>query len=83
MAQPREEIQQLLRPHALRRREVRTGQGLPDRGEQLAPIDGHADPHRQQKAGADGLPGPIRGQAPAGDQTVHVRMQDQRLAPGV
>ena len=62
---------------------LRARQGLSDRGQQLAPKHRHDDACGEQKAVADGLPGPVRRPPTAGHQTVHMRMQHQGLAPGV
>src|SRR5512134_3068642 len=81
MAEPREQVEPLLWPDALRQREHLLGQRLADRGEQLASEHRHDDAYRQQKAVPDRLPGPVRRQPATGDQAMPVRMQDQRLAP--
>ena len=54
-----------------------------DQAQQLAAEDHSHDRQRQQKTLADGLPGTLLSQTSAGDQTVQMRMQHKRAAPGV
>ena len=83
MAQPRQEIEERLRPEPLGQGEVCTRPRLTDRRQQLPPEHRHDDPCWEQKPVAHGLPLPVRGAPTAGHETVHMRMQHQGLAPGV
>jgi hypothetical protein len=78
-----QEVEELLRSHRLGEAQLATRAGLPDGGEHLAPKYRHHHPCRQQKPMAYGHPLPHWGQPTSGNQAVHVRVQDQRLTPGV
>jgi hypothetical protein len=55
-----------------------------ERCDELAAEEAAEDAHGQEEAGPAGLPGAsVVGQAAGGDDTVHVGMMDQSLAPGV
>ena len=83
MAETVEQVEHLLRTQPLRHHQLSARPRTPDRVEPLAPQDRHDDPRRQQKPMADSLPGPVWRHATARDQTMHMGMQHQGLAPGV
>ena len=73
----------LLRSYWLGEGQLATRAGLPDGGQHRAPPHRHHYPGRPQKPVAHGHPSPGRGQPTPSDQAGHVRVQDQRLTPGV
>jgi len=83
VAQAVQEVEHLLRSHRLRQGQRATRQGLPERRHHLPPKDRHDHPCRQEKPIVHRLPVPIWRQATACDQTMHMGMQHQGLAPGV
>jgi len=82
-AQSVEQILHLLRALALRQCEVAVRQLLADGRSQFAAKHRHHHPHGQQKPVPDGTPLAVRGEATPGHQTMHVRVQQQCLRPGV
>ena len=69
--------------HALER-ELALGEGATSEVDEFAPEDLAQHSHGKEEAGAAGDPlTAVGGQSTAGDHTVHVRMVQQVLAPGV
>ena len=83
MAETVEQVEHLLRTQRLRHHQRPARQRTPDRAEHLAPKHRHDDPRREQKPVADGLPVPVWRHPTTRDQTMHMGMQHQGLAPGV
>ena len=83
VAQAVQEVEPLLRAHRRGQSQRPARQGLPDGRHHLAPKHGHDHPGGQQKPVADGYPRARWGSPTPRDEAVHVRVQDQRLTPGV